>query len=78
MEQMSAGKEHVSPMSDSRVMEELDRTELLARLGSVSFGRVVFTSRALPAIRAVNHVVLDGRIIICTHEGAAIAGVTGA
>jgi hypothetical protein len=35
-------------------------------------------AECLPAIRPVNHVLLDGRIIICSHEGAAIVGVTGA
>ncbi len=65
-------------MSEPRAMQELSRTEALQRLGSVPFGRVVFTRRALPAIRPVNHVVLDGRVIICSHEGAAIVGVVGA
>lgn len=42
-------------------------------LASVSIGRVVFTHRAMPAIRPVNHFI-DGRtIIIRTHDGAAIA-----
>ena len=42
-------------------------------LASVSIGRVVFTHRAMPAIRPVNHFI-DGRtIIIRTHNGAAIA-----
>ncbi len=63
-------------MGGLRVLHELDRTEALQRLGSVPFGRVVFTRRALPAIRPVNHVLLDGRITICSHEGAAIVGVT--
>jgi nitroimidazol reductase NimA-like FMN-containing flavoprotein (pyridoxamine 5'-phosphate oxidase superfamily) len=62
---------------DLRAARKLGKAEVLQRLASVPFGRVVFTRRALPAIRPVNHVVLDGRIIICSHEGAAIAGVTG-
>ena len=65
-------------MSGPVALYELGRAESLRRLGSVPFGRVVFTRRALPAIRPVNHVLLDGRIIICSHEGAAIVGATGA
>jgi len=52
---------------------ELTETECWRLLASVSIGRVVFTERAMPAIRPVNHVV-DGRtIVIRTHLGAAIA-----
>jgi nitroimidazol reductase NimA-like FMN-containing flavoprotein (pyridoxamine 5'-phosphate oxidase superfamily) len=52
---------------------ELTDGECWQLLASVSVGRVVFTQRAMPAIRPVNHVV-DGRtIIIRTHLGAAIA-----
>jgi nitroimidazol reductase NimA-like FMN-containing flavoprotein (pyridoxamine 5'-phosphate oxidase superfamily) len=38
--------------------------EALRLLGQVRFGRVVFTSRAMPAVRPVRHVVADGQIII--------------
>jgi nitroimidazol reductase NimA-like FMN-containing flavoprotein (pyridoxamine 5'-phosphate oxidase superfamily) len=61
-------------MSERRVLHELSRAEALRRLGSVPFGRVVFTRRALPAIRPVNHVMLDGLVLICSEEGTAIAG----
>jgi hypothetical protein len=54
----------------------LDRDEALRLLGSISLGRIVFTLNALPAIRAVNHVLVDGDIIIRTHEGAALAAHT--
>ena len=55
---------------------QLDRAEALQLLGSVSLGRVVFTRHALPAIRPVNHALVDGDIIIRTHEGAALASHT--
>jgi nitroimidazol reductase NimA-like FMN-containing flavoprotein (pyridoxamine 5'-phosphate oxidase superfamily) len=58
-----------------RVQRELSREEALARLGSVSLGRVVFTDRALPAIRPVNHLVDDGRVVLRSHAGAAIVAV---
>jgi nitroimidazol reductase NimA-like FMN-containing flavoprotein (pyridoxamine 5'-phosphate oxidase superfamily) len=35
-------------------------------LASVGYGRVVFTLNALPAIRPVNHLVDDGKIVIRT------------
>lgn len=52
---------------------ELDPAEALRLLGSTSLGRIVFTENALPAIRPVNHIVLDGDIIVRTHRGAALA-----
>ena len=55
-----------------RQLVELDRATALTLLAGVDYGRVVFTSRALPAIRPVNHVVDAGDVIIRTHLGAAI------
>jgi len=55
-----------------RRLTELTREESLRLLGSVSLGRVVFTHRALPAIRPVNHLVDEGDIIIRSHAGAAV------
>ena len=49
----------------------------LALLGSVPFGRVVFTHRALPAIRPVNHIVDNGNIIIRSSLGSGITGAVG-
>jgi nitroimidazol reductase NimA-like FMN-containing flavoprotein (pyridoxamine 5'-phosphate oxidase superfamily) len=52
--------------------QELARDESLRLLATVPLGRVVFTDRALPAIRPVNHIV-DGRdIIFRTSSSAAI------
>jgi hypothetical protein len=50
-------------MTEQRVMRELGRAEALRRLASVPIGRVVFTRRALPAIRPVGHVLLEGAAI---------------
>jgi hypothetical protein len=41
-------------------------------LDSISVGRIVFTARALPAIRPVCHLVDDDHIIIRTDRNAAI------
>ncbi|MFI1973498.1 pyridoxamine 5'-phosphate oxidase family protein [Streptomyces cinnamoneus] len=59
-----------------RRMVGVDRCEALRLLGSVSFGRIVFTQHALPAIRPVNHIVDRGDIVIRTHEGAALVSYT--
>jgi Pyridoxamine 5'-phosphate oxidase len=44
----------------------------MSLLGSVSLGRIVFTARALPAIRPVTHLVDGDHIIIRTDRNAAI------
>lgn len=51
---------------EPRTLVELDRDESLALLASVPYGRVVFTQNALPAIRPVNHLVDNGRVVIRT------------
>ncbi|WP_225102479.1 pyridoxamine 5'-phosphate oxidase family protein [Streptomyces sp. CoH27] len=56
---------------------ELDRDEAVRLLGSVSFGRIVFTRHALPTVRPVNHVLDNGEIVIRTHEGAALTARAG-
>jgi hypothetical protein len=53
---------------------ELTRAESWRLLTRAPLGRVVFTHRAMPAIRPVNHLVDDGLIVIRTHLGAAITG----
>jgi nitroimidazol reductase NimA-like FMN-containing flavoprotein (pyridoxamine 5'-phosphate oxidase superfamily) len=63
--------------SISRAVENLDRNTALALLATVSFGRVVFTQNALPAIRPVNHLLDDGQVIIRTRLSAAVTHVTG-
>jgi nitroimidazol reductase NimA-like FMN-containing flavoprotein (pyridoxamine 5'-phosphate oxidase superfamily) len=55
-----------------RGLRELSRAESLRLLASVPLGRVVFTDRALPAIRPVNHLVDGERVIVRSHTGAAI------
>jgi hypothetical protein len=60
-------------LTDARRLEALPRQESLRLLGSATYGRVVFTHMALPAIRPVNHILVGDMIIIRTHLGAAIA-----
>lgn len=55
-----------------RRLTELTRTQSMRLLASVPLGRIVFTHRALPAIRPVNHIIDGDDIIIRSHPGAAI------
>jgi hypothetical protein len=55
-----------------RRREELSPHESLRLLSSVSLGRIVFTERALPAVRPVNHVVDGDNIVIRADDGASI------
>ncbi len=51
-------------MSGTQQNQDLPVAEALRLLGNVRFGRVVFTSRALPAVRPVRHVVVGSTIVI--------------
>ncbi len=46
------------------VENALTAQEALDLLGQVQFGRIVFTTRAMPAVRPVRHVVTGGQIVI--------------
>ena len=67
-------KREPAPAGEGRRLVPLTWQDSLDLLGTVSFGRIVFTSRALPAIRPVNHLLDEGDIIIRTTLGAAITG----
>ncbi|MGD0374996.1 MAG: pyridoxamine 5'-phosphate oxidase family protein [Streptosporangiaceae bacterium] len=64
-------------MIEARQLQELTQAESLRLLSSVPFGRVVFTYHALPAIRPVNHLVVDNAIIIIASLGTAISAHAG-
>jgi Pyridoxamine 5'-phosphate oxidase len=64
-------------MTDTRQRRDLSREECLLLLGQVPVGRVVFTHRALPAIRPVNHLVEADQIIIRASLGTAISSEPG-
>jgi nitroimidazol reductase NimA-like FMN-containing flavoprotein (pyridoxamine 5'-phosphate oxidase superfamily) len=69
---VTADRIGLPPITHPRQALELTDAECWPLLESVSVGRVVFTQRAMPAIRPVNHII-DGRtIVIKTHLGAAI------
>jgi hypothetical protein len=52
---------------------ELDYREAMRLLASIDHGRVVFNQQALPAIRVVNHLVDDGRVIVRTRLTATVS-----
>jgi hypothetical protein len=55
-----------------RRLTQLSSTESIRLLSTVPLGRIAFTHRALPAIRAVSHIVEDGNIIIRSHYGSPV------
>ncbi|MFB4262157.1 pyridoxamine 5'-phosphate oxidase family protein [Nonomuraea sp. GTA35] len=57
----------------ARRLRELPGSEALRLLAGVPFGRIVFTRHALPAIRPVNHVVVDGAIVIRSSPGTILS-----
>jgi nitroimidazol reductase NimA-like FMN-containing flavoprotein (pyridoxamine 5'-phosphate oxidase superfamily) len=58
------------PPNGAQLLDSATATRLLA---SVDYGRVVFSLKTLPAIRPVNHLVDEGRIIIRTRLTASIS-----
>jgi hypothetical protein len=60
-------------MDEPRRLQQLGRQEALDLIASVSYGRVVFTLAALPAIRPVNHVLDDGEVVIRTRRLAGLS-----
>lgn len=49
--------------------------EALALLADVPLGRIVFTERAMPAIRPATHLVDNGVIIARSHDGSEVVPV---
>ncbi|WP_410665910.1 pyridoxamine 5'-phosphate oxidase family protein [Amycolatopsis sp. lyj-84] len=63
-------------MYDSLGLETLDREQCLSLLAGSGLGRVVFTSRALPAIQPARFALYHGAIVIRTpSQSALFAGV---
>ncbi|MFG1695332.1 pyridoxamine 5'-phosphate oxidase family protein [Nonomuraea sp. NPDC049309] len=58
----------------ARDLRELPVAEAMRLLAEAPFGRIVFTRHALPAVRPVNHAVVDGAIVIRTTPGMIIGG----
>jgi Pyridoxamine 5'-phosphate oxidase len=62
-----------APDDGARAVIELNPQEAMRLLRSVSYGRIVFTRDALPAIRPVNHIIDDGEVIIRTRLTAKVS-----
>lgn len=63
---------------DRSGLEILSTAECLELLRGAPVGRVIFTDRALPAVRRVNFVVYNGRIIMQTSwRGVLAAALNG-
>ncbi len=72
-----AAENEVGPhITRPRQAIELTEGECWDLLSSVSLGRLVFTHHAMPAIRPVNHLVDNRKVILRTHLGAAIVSRT--
>jgi hypothetical protein len=52
------------PMESGRELAPLSKDECLRLVDSVPFGRIVFTSRAMPAVRLVRHARFGEQIVI--------------
>ncbi|MBE1583357.1 pyridoxamine 5'-phosphate oxidase family protein [Nonomuraea angiospora] len=63
---------------NGRNLKELSAADSLRRLADVPLGRVVFTRHALPAVRPVNHVVIDGQIVIRSSAGTILSAEVAA
>ncbi|WP_051499952.1 pyridoxamine 5'-phosphate oxidase family protein [Nocardia sp. BMG51109] len=53
----------------------MDSDEAMRLLATSTFGRVVYTQDALPAIRAVNHLVDDGTVVVRTRLSSRLTSV---
>jgi hypothetical protein len=57
---------------DRNGLEVLDRAECLRLLGSVTLGRIGFTSGALPSVLPVTFHLVGERITVCTGRGSKV------
>lgn len=60
-------------MENKRVPIQLEPKLAFGLLGHAEYGRVAFVSEGLPTIRPLNHVVVDGRIIVHTRHTTTFA-----
>lgn len=60
-------------VENERVPVELDPKEAIGLLGHAEFGRVAFVADGVTTIRPLNHVLLDGRIIVYTRHTSKLA-----
>ncbi|MFD2419906.1 pyridoxamine 5'-phosphate oxidase family protein [Amycolatopsis pigmentata] len=61
----------------TKQVRELTAAESWRRLRGISLGRIVFSMRALPAIRPASHLVDEGDIIIRGHPDSPVGNAAG-
>ena len=64
------GMNHVGRPAAQDEFARLDRAESFRLLAGVQFGRLIFTSSALPVVRPVNFALVDGLIVLRTAAAA--------
>jgi len=62
--------------SDGSALQRLSRGECLTLMASVPVGRIIYTSRALPAVELVNFALDEGDIVIRTDGSGKLAAAT--
>ncbi|MEV4223336.1 pyridoxamine 5'-phosphate oxidase family protein [Nonomuraea sp. NPDC049725] len=70
---MTCHHDRAPDRTGARRLRELPEAEALRLLAGVPFGRIVFTRQALPAVRPVNHLVVDGRVVIRSSPGTILS-----
>ena len=60
----------------NELLETLSRTECDELLGRSTYGRVVYTDRAMPACTPVNYAIDAGSVVFRTVLGSRLAGAT--
>lgn len=69
---------HAGALAPKRTMMRLPQPETMALISQIGYGRLVFSSGALPAISTFNHLVDGDQIIIRTHTGGTVARMAAA
>ena len=59
--------------SDGLALPQLSRARCLTLMASVPVGRIIYTSRALPAVELVHFTLEHGDIVIATDRGGKLA-----
>ncbi|MFD5121090.1 pyridoxamine 5'-phosphate oxidase family protein [Streptomyces sp. NPDC058385] len=67
--------DHDRVTQQDRRVRDLDRDEALRLLATVSMGRLVFTQRALPAVRPVTHLVEGEDIVVRLDDGSILTSL---
>ena len=70
---VAPGMNHAASPAAQDEFARLDRAESFRLLGGVQFGRLIFTSSALPVVRPVDFALVDGLIVLRTAADTTVA-----